>query len=109
MRRTNLLGMGVALVAALTVAGCVTDGDGYHGTGHSFSNPNTSKEAPSIDNLTHRQRNALKEGCRDRYGEHTRKYDECVNGDRHSEDALIAGCSKQYPGDAERIRKCLGM
>jgi hypothetical protein len=98
-----------ALLGAFIVAGCVTDEGQYHGGRRPVSEPDTRSSTPSLDTLNHRQRGALKEGCRDRYGEHTRKYEECVNGDRHSEDALVAGCSKQYPGDAERMRKCLGM
>lgn len=92
--------------AAMTLGGCVTDGDGGYNGGynHSSSYENSS---PSVYNLNRRSRVALKHGCAERYGDGTRKYKACVQGHRHSDDALAAGCAKLYAGNGEKIRRCM--
>jgi hypothetical protein len=98
------------------VSGCIPDQEfgpqGSFGGGGGFGSV-TSRQfgpeaAPSLDDLSKGQRGALKQGCADRYGYNTRKYELCVRGEQHSEDALVAGCTQRYKGDPAKIRRCLG-
>lgn len=107
--------VGVVAVLAAAVSGCMTEGKGgYSSGGGSYSSPSrgssyssSSNDSPSIHNTSGGAREALKAGCRERYPDNSRKYNACLEGDRHSEDALAVGCNKRYPGNGEKIRRCM--
>ncbi|MGQ9365061.1 hypothetical protein [Azospirillum sp. ST 5-10] len=93
------------VLVPFVLAGCVPSGGGYRGSG--YSSGGYDEPAPSLSTLDKSQRRALKQGCKDRYGDHSRKYRQCVDGVRHSEDALIDGCYKRYKGNDKKLRRCL--
>lgn len=105
-----------AMVVMLVIAGasltaCVdAPGAGYRpnsGFAYTSPPPPDRNDSPSIHNTSAGTKAALKEGCRSRYGNNERKYQECISGDRHSEDALISGCYKRYDGNPTKLRACL--
>jgi len=53
------------------------------------------------------QRNALKDGCWQRYSGNDHKRYQCLNGRAHWENALIDGCHKRYSGTGSKLDRCL--
>jgi hypothetical protein len=96
------------LLAVTALAACMPTGPGdqsYYGN-PGYGRPTQSDGPPSVDNLSGRSREALRDGCRRRY-DNERKINECMNGYRHSEDALIDGCNARYNGAPDKLRECL--
>jgi len=89
-----------AVVGLVALSGCSETGGGRRGY-------SSSSSSPSVDNLDQNQRRALKQGCMQRYGDKTRKYEECISGDRRSEEALIQGCYERYRGNDRKLKNCL--
>ena len=108
MRSSRLFG--VAMLAVL--AGCIeAPGGGYYAApapGYVPSAPATTTYREDYrPELSKVQDNALKDGCRARYGNDHRKYEECLEGDRHSRQALEDGCRKRYANDHKKLKECL--
>lgn len=105
----------VAIVAAgLEIGGCQSDGGpggyAYTPAPRPYVPPPPvirHDDSPSVHSLSGGARQALKDGCRDRYPDNNRKYRACLNGQRHSEDALAVGCAERYAGDGKKIRRCM--
>lgn len=102
--RFRVLPIVAVVLGSLLLPGCVETGGGYRNSGYKSG---AYDAPPSLDTLDKSQRRALKQGCMDRYGDGTRKYKQCVNGTRRSEDALIDGCYKRYQGNDKKLRRCL--
>ena len=91
----------LALSALLLLPACVTTVSS--GAYHPYV-----PSSPSVNTLRHSQAEALAQGCGSRYGFGGRKYNQCINGYRHSEDALQDGCINRYRHDPARARRCMG-
>lgn len=57
--------------------------------------------------LSEIQRNALKDGCWQRYSGNNRKLEPCLRGEAYWRDALRDGCWKRYSGNQGKLDRCL--
>ena len=80
-------------------------GNQFYGNQYGFGGGESFEQrGPSLESLDHGPRQALKLGCMERYGKYSYRYEACVNGERHSDDALAEGCVSRYQGNP---RACL--
>ncbi|WP_448192388.1 hypothetical protein [Azospirillum sp. sgz301742] len=85
------------------LAGCMSDG----GSGYRRSSYDSRSYEDNSRQLGSRARAALAEGCRQRFSVGTNKYNECVRGERKSDDSLVEGCTRLYKNDPKNYRRCM--
>lgn len=107
MHRTALLKATLVLVA-LGFAACVEDG-GYNRpyTSTYSAPPQHYEHHDRTDNLSDKQEKALVDGCKARYAHDRRRFNQCVSGERHSDEALDQGCYMRYRDNPKKLRECL--
>lgn len=71
---------------------------GHAGTGYGSTSPRA---------LSSLQRNALKDGCWQRYSGNNRKLEPCLRAQAYWQDALRDGCWQRYNGNSRKLERCL--